>query len=619
LISSEVGQHLRKTAHPLELKVMKLWPRLAWNQNWQINFKFTTVVFFIAFIPTLLSQSRMVKSEHIYLISAIEKILLWVTFLAIVSTFNFALSKRRIKRTNLFEVVALGFGAGFITGVLDVIYQKDLGLIQTEYFSTSKIFSFAVTGALWIPIGTALMEGPLIVRAKKEIVLHELEGARRGQIRRTNQLVEIQQQINSGFQLRLQSTVMELKKQTPQLDIFEKQADMTQYLNREIAIWNLTAIQTMRDLSHDFITVKKRVSFKWIESLRRIFLRIFAIIDSFSISIKSAPTSPYLFTAMVGSVVAFPILRGQVFEVGLIKFMNAIILIFTIQLFAYIVRKKFKPQWWPLEIIALFCTIALPWVIPFFSELENSKHGQNNKNIIFDCAILLIFIAIHVAQSYVISGEEIIKVLDGQNIDNAIREKLINEQISILSRSWAELVHGRLVTQLTSASILLDREGPKGDADSTITALEIISEALHDSNSNIPKHQRVKTLSDEVNFRVQPWTGIVDVRVHYGPGCKSKKSKRHAEIGVLLEEVISNSVRHGDASGIEIFFRIQNLSELLISVVHDSRKPIPAEVFNGDSKSLGFLIFESIADGNWKLEHDSQAEKTFFQAKISLM
>jgi hypothetical protein len=616
--SAKESQPLEKISF-LGRQLVNLLPKLAWNQDWNIHFRFTNIVFLAALIPTLLSESGGIKSERIYLYSLIEKILLWATFLGLVAFFNFALLKRKVGRTNLFEVVSLGFMAGLITAVLDVTYQKILGLIQIEYYSFSKILSLALTGALWIPIGSALMQAPLEVRAKKAKALQDLEKLRRSQIRHTDTLKEIQKQINADFELRLQSTVSELKVKTPQLDIFNKKPDMTQYLNKEIAQWNLTAIQTMRQLSHEFAIANSTKSLRWVENPRRIFWRILAIIDSFSTSIKSAPTSPYLFTAMVGSLIAYPILRGQSFQGGVVRFFTVFSLIFLVQSTIFTIRKRLRPGWWFLDILGLVFIMILPWIIPFFSVIDNTKQAHNNKRIIFDITIVLIFMAIHIAQSYVISGEEIIRVLNRQNSENLIREKLTSEQVAILSRNWAEHVHGRLVTRLTSASILLEREGPKGDSESTIAALDIISDALHDENSNLTEVEVERNLGEEIGFRVEPWSGIVDIHVNFESKCKSKKSSRLSEIGVLVEEAISNSVRHGDSTAIDLSIAMANRSELLIRVVDDSKGPVPADISESESRSLGLLIYDSVSDGNWTLEHDSQKKATTFQARISLI
>jgi two-component sensor histidine kinase len=439
------------------------------------------------------------------------------------------------------------------------------------------------------------------------------------QIRHTDTLKKIKKQINADFELRLQSTVSELKVKTPQLDIFNKKPDMTQYLNKEIAQWNLTAIQTMRQLSHEFAISNSTKSLRWVENPRRIFWRILAIIDSFSTSIKSAPTSPYLFTAMVGSLIAYPVLRGQSFQGGIIRFFTVFFPIFLVQSTIFTTRKRLRPGWWFLDILGLAFIMILPWIIPFFSVIDNTKQAHNNKRIIFDITIVLIFMAIHIAQSYVISGEEIIRVLNRQNSENLIREKLTSEQVAILSRNWAEHVHGRLVTRLTSASILLGREGPKGDSESTIAALDIISDALHDENSNLTEVEVERNLAEEISFRVEPWSGIVDIHMNIESKCKSKKSSRLSEIGVLVEEAISNSVRHGDSTAINLSIAMANRTELVIRVVDDSKVPVPAGISEIESRSLGLLIYDSVSDGNWTLVHDSQKMATTFQARIALV
>ena len=529
-------------------KIFKYFPKLAWRQNWSISTKFTHVIFLFSLVPAVLSESRGLKASNIYIYTFIEKIYLWLIFITFIAASKKLIQIFRRGQSSLLMVFLIGFFAGLTIGILDAKLQKALGLTVREVYNYSSILSFALTGGLWLPIGSALTQGPKELRRKKAELLAQSEKIHRVQLRQNIAYSAIQDRINQDLRLRMKSTIENLKETAPKFDLFNKKPDLALYLSKEITEWNLVAIQTMRNLSHKISTPVPTYPKTLKAKFDRYFKRILSIIDAFSTSLKTRPVSPYLFTTMTGSAIAYPILREQEMLVGLLRFTFIIGIIFAIESIVFLLRTNFSKQKWQIDICGLALIIALPWVTTVFSSVGNANRTIQYKNIIFGFVVLFVFAIIHISQSYMISGEEIVRSLDNLNTAGLAKEKVVSEQLSILSQGWAEHIHGRVVTQLTSASMLLEQVGSKGDTEAIISALEIIADALADPESTSSESEISENLEEEIRFRLDPWKGILDLELNIDPKSKVVKSNRLSEIGLLVEEAISNSVRHGQSS-----------------------------------------------------------------------
>jgi two-component sensor histidine kinase len=379
------------------------------------------------------------------------------------------------------------------------------------------------------------------------------------------------------------------------------------------------AIQTMRDLSHKIATPVPTYPKTFIARMERYSRRILSIIDAFSTSLKTKPVSPYLFTAMTGSTIAYPILREQEMLVGLWRFAVIIGIIFTIESIVFLMRLSYFKDKWQIDILGLILIIALPWMTTVFSDVGNSNQSIYFKNIIFGFMVLFVFAIIHISQSYLISGEEIVRSISNLNTESLAKEKVVSEQLSILSQGWAEHIHGRVVSQLASASMLLEQVESKGDTEAIISALEIIANALMDPDLGPTEGEPKKNLEEEINFRLDPWKGILDLQLSIDPKSKLVKTNRLSEIGLLVEEAISNSVRHGKSSQIEVSIPAPELGKLTLWVKDNSEVPLPEDFPVLESTGMGLKIYDSVTDGNWNIKNDPTNKSSVLWAEVSLV
>jgi len=141
---------------------------------------------------------------------------------------------------------------------------------------------------------------------------------------------------------------------------------------------------------------------------------------------------------------------------------------------------------------------------------------------------------------------------------------------------------------------------------------------LSDPEIGSSQHEIHETLEDELNFRVDPWKGILDINLNLHPQSKKVRTSRLAEIGLLVEEAISNSVRHGRSSQVEIEIPPPSTSELTIRIKDNSEIPIRTNLDDGHSTGLGLKIYDSVTDGNWTLKNDSSKRSTILSAQVAL-
>ena len=87
-------------------------------------------------------------------------------------------------------------------------------------------------------------------------------------------------------------------------------------------------------------------------------------------------------------------------------------------------------------------------------------------------------------------------------------------------------------------------------------------------------------------------------------------------VGEVIEEVISNAVRHGGATEIRIEVRPVSKSTLLI-YSEDNSPQLPPEDLN-IKRGIGSTIFSSASLGNWKLSRDKKRAKTVFQLQMKI-
>jgi signal transduction histidine kinase len=138
----------------------------------------------------------------------------------------------------------------------------------------------------------------------------------------------------------------------------------------------------------------------------------------------------------------------------------------------------------------------------------------------------------------------------------------------------------------------LDLAAEAGDGESANAALLEARRAL--SNAPIESAKTGTSLSKEIQRKVEVWGGLCECKVRIDE-CEETPDMID-RIGLIVEEGISNAVRHGGATEIEISVSPTAENAVEVLVMDNGRG-----LANG-SRGVGSAIIENASGGHWNLQ-----------------
>jgi two-component sensor histidine kinase len=176
--------------------------------------------------------------------------------------------------------------------------------------------------------------------------------------------------------------------------------------------------------------------------------------------------------------------------------------------------------------------------------------------------------------------------------------KVVSDEFShTLSHRWAIFIHGKILTRLAATALKLETAANVGDSQVFNGAVESLLSLLENPHAEF--EQEPTDLRSEVSSRLDPWIGLLDVDLHIDADLESIRNPRVRDLGEVIEELISNSMRHGKAQ--EINLRVRKVGDIDVEIVaRDNATIAPPEMQT--RYGLGTRIFNLASDGRWKIE-----------------
>lgn len=120
-------------------------------------------------------------------------------------------------------------------------------------------------------------------------------------------------------------------------------------------------------------------------------------------------------------------------------------------------------------------------------------------------------------------------------------------KVASIARDLAQMLHGSVQSRLIACAMLLESDASQNDNAKLNAAL---AQALDVLSSPLQPHQRADSMLDEIDRKVALWDGFCDFNVHVTDAAAS--SMAGAVVGRVVEEGITNALRHGGATRIDI-------------------------------------------------------------------
>ena len=184
--------------------------------------------------------------------------------------------------------------------------------------------------------------------------------------------------------------------------------------------------------------------------------------------------------------------------------------------------------------------------------------------------------------------------------------KLITDEFTqAISHRWAIYIHGKILTRLAATSLKLEQSVNNDDTETFDKTLENIQLILQNPTKDFDND--FGDLESEVQSRLDPWNGLITVTLDIHPDVAKISNPKVRDFGEAVEEIISNSVRHGGSQNISVKVTPIGDRDIFVLVVDDAINPLPLVQ---SRIGLGTRILNLVSDGRWSISHN-QSITTF--------
>lgn len=555
--------------------------------------------------------TQLSKAEYESLSRLIELRFLHTVVMLILAT---ALSQVfiKLKKTELnYQTISL-IGT-LVIAIGDIIHVFLASRFGVQLVSVDRrIGIILLQGFLWFPAF-------VIVGGKRTEILHHFKAyeerliiATRARSRKSDDFKSIQREIQDQIHQELYSTCKSLRD-----SISEQNLDQKTLIEKNDLIQPLLVGENLRKLSMKLETfgtehISKKFFGQNVNSIN-LLIRQFRILYATTTQLAPLSTRMYVFVLMalvtpgyinyfdyMETLISYPLLAFAVW-LGSLK----------------ITQSQSKKSVHALRNASIL--IFLTGLLPFFFNVIGQQITQNPRTEypIFITAISLpisyyVFMKfLQVMQPTAIDLIRSDKLEASDALQNAVTKVVSDEFAHTLSHRWAIYIHGKILTRLAATALKLQTAANSGNIQIFEEGVKTLQALLSSPDSEF--EQSPTDLQTEIESRLNPWQGLVDVKLEIEESLKEIKVPRVREIGEVIEELISNCMRHGKAQNIELMVIRVSEKEIKISARDDaSIGPSLAQTRYG----LGTRIFNLASDGRWSITR--VASQTLFELTMGL-
>jgi len=522
--------------------------------------------------------------------------------------------KKFLESRNIFE---LHLSELLIFGIIFGIYSEFIFNVLNETFNTSHerglglaVRSVLFLGIIWFPL--AVIAGVKFRRIPEYIYGFEktLLINARIKLRESSEFRESSKEIESAIIARL----------TLQTDLLAK--DIAR-INQEFSAPNAAAIQQLlkenklRKLSAELENAgsQKHGNSKWSTDFTalNIFARQIFVFLKASLQTGEIPVNLIIllfgFGTLPSLINTLPISRSLP---AIIVMLLLVYLVVKIPI--WITKKNQLPKVsWILFSYFLLCYIPLisnvisQWLFPYPGGHTPYFITVINFPVLFAIELVIAQLLIPIL-SHNISN---LAYVPSHSIIRLKLHTIHSEQEARLAHQWAVFIHGKILTRFATNSLRIQQAVDNNDADAYKKLRQSIMDLL--ANPTAEFQSSTNTLSEELSSRIDPWFGILEVKLKMSPDLQNLKNERIQEVGEVVEEILSNSVRHGGATELALNIKMAEDETLVIEVKDNAIvSPDPEKNIPG----LGTKIFNLVSDGRWEIGRIGFV--TIFKIQISL-
>ena len=316
---------------------------------------------------------------------------------------------------------------------------------------------------------------------------------------------------------------------------------------------------------------------------------------------RSAPLNTSVYAVVLLALITPPILNYSPLNEALIAFPIMVVAITTAAHFISKALKSPAPNALRNSSILIYLTGFLPMVSNLIGQEINPNPATRYPLFITGITLPIsyyIFVKViqvlHPHSLKIIRNDEL---KASAALQAAVTKAVSDEFSHALSHRWAIFIHGKILTRLAASALKLETASQSGDSKTFNQTLDSLLSLLENPDAGF-EHGSID-LKSEVTSRLDPWIGLLDVDLHIDEELESISGPRVSELGEVIEELVSNSMRHGKSQKIQLRVTKEGDKEIKIVAVDDALIPPPEQQIR---YGLGTRIFNLASNGRWGMK-----------------
>jgi two-component sensor histidine kinase len=344
-----------------------------------------------------------------------------------------------------------------------------------------------------------------------------------------------------------------------------------------------------------------------------LFLRQFRIISTSILQSKPLHRRTYAFVLL--ALVTPPYINFYSITEFLISYPILVVAVFIFSHLIVKTQSEHSLSTFRNSAFLILLTGLLPFV--FNSVGQAIYHDPQTQFPIYITALILpliYFLAMELLQVLRPSALNLIRrdeLKASETLQNKVRDVVRDEFSQNLSHEWALFIHGKILTRLAATSLKLGAAASTDDQETFNETVKNLQSLL--ANPDLGFDEESVDLQSEVASRLDPWRGLLGVTLVIDDEIASIRNSRVRDIGQVIEELISNSIRHGRAGKIDLKIIRAGNGHIEITAVDDATIPPPESI---SKYGLGTRIFNLASDGRWSITRVGSS--TMFKLRMSV-
>ena len=547
--------------------------------NWVIDTTFLPIFIFVFVVPVTYIEINQNFSIGLFALWFVEKIIVWSACFIFWRMVEMELEKNLVRKINFLQLCLIGITGGLIITSLGALFiyafklQTDVG-IGTRFITTSYISSAVI-------ICTSILG-----RKRREYAL------RRKSFRKTS----------------IQSKFLELKKDKSfKLGMINYESQIRNNLLAKIKFSNenfsvYECMEEVREYSHNLtLQIKKEIRKNKFKNFQQNVFQEFRFIFY---SFKRQALRPGVFAVVISIIFGFPLIRHSYQPISF--FITAIYFFITYSIH-HIQKRMMQGTKDSISLSVLFNTLNI-FLLVFVDSMFYIKYPDLFQHTIFSLRLLFLFMtylffcfAGHLAQASSML-EEYLLLSDLVAENESKYASIVRNQLQDnLALKWSNYLHNEIQSRLL-AIVLSDKR-------------RLIKSKLEDINSRIEKksfidevgrYPRSSLISKNLDYLQNLWRSIITIDFKLDRKLSEVELNQTIVIEILevVNELIANAVRHGEATRIEFSIESRSNNRYFISAVNNG---LPYRV---SKKGLGSVLLDEIAPSNWSIRNSGKLVKT---------